>query len=699
MSHAHENRRVLGVCVKVDAPHHCAFFEACAIEGADGAFVPLADGRQEFPTRGSFRIVPEDLHIAMPEFGAIGFFEAEPDPNYDPSRGRSPSLFRAIAVLPDGMRLIVPVPHSSKESTEIGVALRKGIRVRHAVGVRPTVMLQLSDGVVAGPFTLKHVPGSAHYLAEDQSLHQPKTAWSTTASLPMVKVESNATIISVCAGKLPLPDRYVDFGPAELSLRKVLNELVEQGHLKADGLTKGKAQSLAITLSKLEPSDQIRARLEAVAGRINAAKEWDDAWNPFVEKLLSDPKMVAILEAEKAAARKEAAEALVTQQAAAKAAVAQAEQSLAQLTKAVVAKQTALDDLQKQAVVAETQLADKIRAAATQIMGESEKLIAQAALLRPLLAGAGVQPRPGPRANAADPAPQVAHLEQKDAAELVDDRETLRALRQNLDATGLSPAYSGELAATILGCIAAGLPLSVRGSLAGPFAKLILTSLFARGYFEAEIPVGFADLLTWNDWGLTKSPPPSTAVLLAGANRSCLDAYSGVVMQGSLAQRALFAGHRGPQFVLTLLEGPAALPIGPQHCALGPVIHTDALPWNRRASAAPLAGSWRGPSATIATEPPADDIDELRAAIADCPNAAFEAGVRQLLPALAHFHALKDGRPGRGDALGALATWYLAPFLASQQAPADALTKFTPAASEKRVRDVLQRLLFRPDPT
>jgi hypothetical protein len=686
--------------VKVDVPHHCAFFEACAIEGTNGVFIPLADSRQEFPTRGSFRVVPDDLHIAMPEFGAIGFFEAEPDPNYDSSRGRSPSLFRAIAVLPDGIRLIVPFPRTSKESTEIGVELRKGLRVRHAVGVRPTVMLQLSDGVIAGPFTLKQVPNSALYQAEEQSLHQPKTAWSATTELPMVKVGSNSTIITVCAGKLPPPDRHVDFGPAELSLRKVLNELVEQGHLKADGLTKGKAQSLAIALSKLEPSEQIRARLEAVAGRINAAKEWDDSWNPFLEKLLDEPKVAAIIEAEKTAARKEASHALMTQQTAAKAAVMQAEHSLAQLTNAANAKKAELDDLQKQSVAAETQLADKIRSAANQIMNESEKLIAQAALLRPLLAGMGTQPTPEPRPAAASLGIKIAHMEQKDAAELVDDRGTLLALRHNLDAAGLSPAYTGELAATILGCIAAGLPLSVRGSLAGPLAKLILTSLFARRYFETEIPVGFPDLLTWNDWGLADPPPPNVGVLLAGANRSCLDAYASVVMQGSLARRVMFAGPRGPQFVLTLLEGPAALPIGPQHCALGPVIHTDALPWSRRASAAPRPGSWRGPSSAIASEAPADEIDELRGAIADYPNAAFEAGARELLPALAHYHALKEGgHPGRRDGLGALATWYLAPFLASQQAPADALTKFVPATPEKRVRDVLQRLLFRSDPT
>jgi hypothetical protein len=691
MSRKAENRHVLGHCVKVDAPHHCAFFEACAVEGPDGGFVPVTDGRQEFPTRGSFRVVPAELHIGMPDFGAVGCFEAEPDPNFDVSRGRSPSLFRAIALLPEAMRLIVSVPHSVKESTEIGAELRKGIRVRHAIGTKTAVMLQLSDGIIAGPFVLKQASGSPLYLADEQTLHQPKMAWSTVTKLPLIKLGSNSTIVTVCAGKLPEPDRFVDFGPAELSLRKILNELVEQGQLKADGLTKGKAQSLAITLAKLEPSEHIRARLEAVAGRINAAKEWDDIWNPFMETLLADPKIVALLEKEKAAARLDAAKELEGQQETARAAVTQAEQLRAQVDASIAAKKSELAGLQQQAIAAETQLADKIRTAMGQIMQESEKLIAQAAMLRPLLGGTA---EPTLRTARAGSGFRVGVKKQPEAGELVDDREALRVLCHNLQAAGLSPAYVGELSATLLATFAAGMPVSIRGSMAAPFAQLLLLSLFARCHYEAEIPVGFSEILTWGDWGLAEPPLPGTGVLLSGANRSCLDAYAG----GVLPVRQFFDGRRGPAFVITLLEGPAALPVGPQHSALGPIIHTDALPWNQPDGSTMRIGAWRMTAAVAAADAPAEDLEELRAAVAGFPNAAFETGTRGLLRTLNHWHALKEnGRPGKGDGLGALATWYLAPYLASQSAPADALAKFPAAAAEKRVRDTLLRILFRPE--
>lgn len=163
--------------------------------------------------------------------------------------------------------------------------------------------------------------------------------------------------------------------------------------------------------------------------------------------------------------------------------------------------------------------------------------------------------------------------------------KSLAALANNVCSLGLAKSAASTLSREIIAAAAAGQVPILSGSVASLLAELIVVTLAAQNGSRISIPVGIlsGDHLDHCIGELSQAAANRdvvTIIILEGLNRSAIEAY-GESLSRTVANRVLGLGGPAPStFILgTIVDGPSALPISPTLTELGPILHTDILPW------------------------------------------------------------------------------------------------------------------------
>jgi hypothetical protein len=292
--------------------------------------------------------------------------------------------------------------------------------------------------------------------------------------------------------------------------------------------------------------------------------------------------------------------------------------------------------------------------------------------------------------------PQVKWLTQTQPNALQEPREIYSHLLNNLSLIGMKEASASRVAAACVAAFSVGQAVTVRGSAAGLLSNALAVSYFGSRWPEIAVPVGYSDLF---DLGLLKTEAKELpmGILLVGANRSCLDAYTGSWLDQYRMGGNDGKGEGAAMLILSLCEGPSALSVTSQP-ELGPVIHTDALSWGRRGSGTLSPGSFLGKviARKIDWEEEAKLLDDV---FACSPNASAQLAARSAFPLLAELAVIRS--PGNlaedkatREAFSAVASWWLGPTLASMGKGRELLTHVEAALPDDKILKANLEVLF-----
>jgi hypothetical protein len=116
--------------------------------------------------------------------------------------------------------------------------------------------------------------------------------------------------------------------------------------------------------------------------------------------------------------------------------------------------------------------------------------------------------------------------------------------------------------------------------MASMVANLVGLSLFGNATLTFDVPVGCIDLIRFQPLRDAVPGADVWGVVVQGANRSCLDAFGGELVERVLNRSwGALGKDLSPFVVFSLREGPSALVPTPKFPELGPVFHTDAVSW------------------------------------------------------------------------------------------------------------------------
>lgn len=223
------------------------------------------------------------------------------------------------------------------------------------------------------------------------------------------------------------------------------------------------------------------------------------------------------------------------------------------------------------------ELEQVIRTRALKAKDEVGALLAEVALLQPFLsakvapvsastASPGVSPEV--RASAPTQTPKTFP-------------EAVGVLQRNLTTLGLIPVSARAFARDVMAAVCSSQLLMFRGSLSSLVVRTVARSLACGRVSSLQVPVGFAEIGGLESHlRLAVGSNACSAFIIEGANRACIDAY-GAFLTEVITERAFGIGDSLPNLILlgTVLEGPSALPPGPELTSLGPIFHTDCLAW------------------------------------------------------------------------------------------------------------------------
>ena len=236
-------------------------------------------------------------------------------------------------------------------------------------------------------------------------------------------------------------------------------------------------------------------------------------------------------------------------------------------------------------------------------------------------------------------------------------------LKGQLENVGLQPRSASAVARETLAAVSLGQAVFFQGSLAPVLARAVALSLSGARWIELDVPGDLKDNTAVQPILESAAAGGPAALLLHGANRSCIDAY-GADLVRLLAERAAGLDTAPELMVLGVLsEGFSAAPPDPVLTALGPILHTDYLAWKRGWKARPA----RAGQMTIGPWPHLDGPDEdalgfLLDQLQPAPNELWRRNVLAADRRLAGWPA----DPGAPDALDAvLFAWVLPRCLAA----------------------------------
>jgi hypothetical protein len=662
---------VFGTCVHADPAGVYAFFRVEGQMDDHGNFMRInqSTARRQFPNRGTVRT------SRLPANARYGTFTLELDPRFERQSGEhNATKFRG---LPTASLLyqIIEVPEPSVGAALVGNELRSGVKLLGEITARPPIFVLFSDNVLCGPVNMKGVGGRPDYFVMDQQeWARPKPAWRniTVSNLVSVDVPNCGETIFAT---LPLrdPDTYLDFAATDFSLRKVL-EAVQQCDGASAHLTNTNVRELSSVLAKITPSDDLKSRIAALGNRLSTLDIASSDFSELLQRCLSLPSVKRQIEEEASRAKKAALAELTHEQRAAsetlntkKAEIANLSSELTTLSNLKTSLEAQVQNVQADIQSSQAKFAEAVAHAARSAENDVVGFLAQVAVLRPFIAEVKSHPETGvsglPFQRFTNEATQIRDLD-----------EGVKKLNETLKSIGVEPRTAYSASIEIISALSIGQAVAFRGSLSSVVATVVARTLSGRSFTTVEIPVGTRLHLKLHDLTPDASSPvhPSFGVLINGANRSCIDAYGGDVVDTiRLRLGGLLKRSTPPHVFLSLREGPSALCPTPQLAEIAPILHTDLWNWSPRPEPAqPQFSQLETEYKPEETKDTTESLEEIRAIFKDFPCATFSACVRAVLPVLMKFHGqrhtTKDN--ARDAAVYSLVNSWLLPFLFANRA-------------------------------
>lgn len=703
---------VFGTCVYVDSAGIFAFYRVEGTVNGDGAWKRIAHAKEQYPNRGTIRVIHSDLNVGPSRVGNIGVFNVSEDPNYDQmASAPNAAKFRAIRIVPCIFQ-VYPLNLSSQQTTEAAALLKSGIHALGELTTRTKLYLQLNDGVVSGPLEMKLAdpdnPESTLYVLDESSALAVKPAWRHLDPLQAFEVRVNQRYDATFVGPtIPAPEFYLDFAPLEFSLKKILDALHDQKILERT-LTKAKRAAIAHALASIQPDSETKGRIDLVLRQLDRAAQLDHEFARLIQEVLQHPAVAARVAAAVDQAKAEAAAEVARAHTPARAAVArlQKEAKLIQVRiQDLEAKKTALafeiQALEAERTTAAANIDEAIRQQFEQAAKDSVTLLSEITVLRPFLSAtpfAPVLPAPAGAPRSTSPF----SVSRTEAAPLRSPKAAQAHLARNLQAMGLTPPRANQWSCEILAAVLVGQAVSFRGSVSSMIANAVSISLFGNAAITFNVAVGFLDLIRIQPLRDSVSGANPWGVVVQGANRSCLDAFGGELIEHILCRSwGAAAKDLSPLTVFSLREGPSTLVPTVKFSELGPVFHTDAVSWR------PCTGSALEPASLlcerIAPNPATEiDLDFLSSALLGRNSAVFLANAKAACAALIRLRGLVMPPATPTDtltkqALQSLACWWVLPFLAATGYPHDELTRFEALTHADDIFAAHRDLLFPPE--
>jgi hypothetical protein len=651
---------VLGFCPPSFRPDFQFLFIPVRAMFSAQQWLPVSSAEAQFPPSGAIfvprRLFPPSYHPGQP---AAWHVVDQPDWQRD-HLGARYSADRAI----DSPAEVLPVPCRSDDyEAARQLLLHEGLDHSSRLDGY-AVLLEFTDGVVAGPFAFTARPGApGRYLCSEQSLRHPLPAWPANALQRLVLTVEGSRRVFASQETRPAAAQYLDFASLEAMLQGARTGAGAPGSgLPADIDVEGLAGSLRQVLASYLAGPMWQARHDRLKQLLDHALQADSARRQWEEYLRQHPTfdraVRATIEGMREQLRQEAR--------------AEAEAGVKGLRERIGELQTQRRQ--------EEEMLQRTRQELTRLREERERLTREAGPLwgevpaRAAEEFAGsttaVLPLPQPAAPAGPLCWEM--IEGLRPRLLTSAAEAVDHLAENCERLGLLAESARQLAREVFTAANLGQALFFRGSFALPLAEVAASSLAGGRWCRLSVPAGLSTALTL--------PPRDgaarvAALVLEGINRSCFDAC-GAALARLLQERALgLRGRRPPVPVLlaTLLDGPSSLPPGPSLLTFGPVFHGDYLAWkDALAATPPEPGECALPAweVTIAPSCAADLLDGLER----LPNVQWERNVSAAGGLLAGL-----GEDGVGPSL--LCGWIL-PYLLAGRAPGE-----LPEATRQRWRE------------
>ncbi|HVS36316.1 MAG TPA: hypothetical protein VMS17_12165 [Gemmataceae bacterium] len=634
-------RIVLGFCAEVaTADYTFAYVLAAGHEGR-----LLKADFSMFPPQGSI-YVPRSLFPHSPvRFRDLGFWDVEEDPNFsERNRGAKYRAFRLRTDVPAELIRVDCPSHRPDEARQFLV--ERGLESFYRLDDRD-LLLEFADGVLVGPVRLDPAQPDGRFRCDPEQLAQPIGAWPNRHALQPVLVNMGQTM-RWFVWPLTRPDSFIDLA----STRQVLESLQRLS------VSQELYDDLMVRLGSIDHAARIpplhRRRLQTL---LEEALQTGKQLEACVPLLQSDPKVQEAVEQYKHQIGEEYREELKKH----KTELGDEVEALKAKKEAVemeiaAARQRLADEEALKEKTAETTAAAVV-ARARQAQQEVNALLAEVAVLRPFLA-------PSPATESDGRAPQVREgavaqtTYRREAAPLIGLDPTYAHLKNQLENVGLQPRSASAVARDVLTAQSLGQAVFFQGSMGPVLARAAAAALSGARWTEVDVPGDLKDNLPLKAILDAVAAEGPTALLLHGANRSCIDAY-GADLVRLLAERAAGLDAAPGLTVLGVLsEGFSAAPPDAVLTALGPILHVDYLAWKRGWKARPArpgqptAGPWPHPDG-----PDEDALGVLMNQLQPAPNELWRRNVLAADRRLAGW----PPEPGAPDALDAVLFGWVLP--------------------------------------
>lgn len=548
---------------------------AALAEVVEGRLVKVEDALTEFPTRGEVLVPQKFIPEAFDRLSA-GLWEVQWAERRNEDDDRNDRFAHFVAVKDHAPpHEVFRVDCHSEDDDAAREILTRGLQLPYRLTAEPLV--EFTDGVVAGPMRYLPLQDGFGFRCPDNAFDHPIRAWSHRGSLDALDIPNHVRTRSfVSRSFIRKAETYVDLYPMTEAIRGVIKYISKEGP-GTYAISKKEQELLADKLSANGLPEWVEARRDRILRMMKLSVEIPKQLDSQVELLLAHPKIEERLKLEEKRAFDAGKQSLELQEDGLRqrvAALAGEEQCLKQRLDKLNAS---IKDEEERGLRQAEKLEQSLIARALKAKEDVGALLAEIAVLQPFLSAKGA-PLPTPTGSPGGaPAVRASAPTQTPKSFL----EAVGVLRRNFTTLGLIPISARAFARDVMAAVCSGQFLMFRGSLGSLVARAVARSLACERVNLLQIPVGFAEVGGLETHlQLAVGGEACSAFIIEGANRACVDAY-GVFLTEVITERAFGLGDPLPNLILlgTILEGPSALPPGPELTSLGPIFHTDCLAW------------------------------------------------------------------------------------------------------------------------
>src|SRR5262245_27789134 len=387
------SRSAFGYCP--DRPFENYLFAPVLAQIVDDQLVRVGSPpNTPFPPNGTIYVPRE--YIPRPfNYQDVALWDVQDQQSYT-EQGLG-ARYRAIRLRPDTPAEIVPIPAGSDDTDRTRhLLLDEGLPYPSRILDRD-VLLEFSDGTVAGPVRFDSVTDHGHFKMLEAKLHRPLPAWANrTPFEPLTLLIGSSRRSFATRNRFPPPTMYLDLASVGHALESLFRAA---GAVSVNGsrvLSVAELQALARQLREVPGPEELACRRQRLAHLLNQSEmvrrqlaEWSQR---YAAALAGERMAVDTLSSLPAAPTQPVSEGEAGEQ------VAKLRDECALLEKRLATLQAEIFTEERRKETVATSVAEAIRVRAGQAQRDAVRTLADVAVLRPFI-GAG-----GPASESAGPA-------------------------------------------------------------------------------------------------------------------------------------------------------------------------------------------------------------------------------------------------------------------------------------------------------